>query len=288
VDAAVGLGLPQITILEERKIMVLFIGKILKKILPYKLFSVLKDAFRYLDSFRYLGDRHECPFCGGRFRKFLPSGFNFPVLKEKQVIGGGYRLNGNCPRCFSGDRERLIYQYLKKSKSEIFIRNIKVLHVAPEKNLSSMLKVCPNIDYISADLKSPLADLQMDITDINQDNNTYDVILCSHVLEHIPNDIKAMRELYRVLKQDGFAILQVPISYKIEKTFEDPAIINPKAREKAFGQHNHVRIYGKDYALRLGEAGFTVNIIECTDEFDPSQILKYGLLKDEKIFLCSK
>jgi SAM-dependent methyltransferase len=268
--------------------MIFYLRKILKKIFPYRVFVALKNSYRYADSLRYLGDTHECPFCKGRFSMFLPAGLDFPVLKEKQVVGGGHRLNSNCPRCSSGDRERLIYLYLKKSKQDFFSQKIKLLHVAPELNLSFKLNSYSNIDYISADLNSPLAKLQMDITDIKQDNETFDVIICNHVLEHIQNDMKAMRELHRVLKKGGFAILQVPISNIIKETFEDFTIISPEDKEKAFGQHNHVRIYGRDYTSRLEEAGFAVSIIDCTREFDSSQILKFGLLKDEKIFLCSK
>jgi SAM-dependent methyltransferase len=162
------------------------------------------------------------------------------------------------------------------------------LHVAPEENLSLKLKSYPNIDYLSVDLNSPSADLHMDITDIKQDNDTYDVIICNHVLEHIQDDMKAIRELYRVLKKSGYAILQVPISYRMEETIEDPTIISPEKRKETFGQEDHVRIYGADYVLRLKKAGFTVNAIDCIKEFDFSCILKYGLLKYEKIFLCSK
>lgn len=257
-------------------------------IVPYSIYSPIQDAFRYIVSFRYAGNKYECPFCKGHFSAFLPAGLNLPVLKEKQVVGGVYRLNSTCPRCYSGDRERLIYLFLKENRQDIFSKKIKLLHVAPERNLSLYLKSCSNIEYISADLNSPLADIKMDIADIKQPNDTYDVVICSHVLEHIQDDAKAMRELFRVLKKGGFAILQVPISYSIEATFEDNSITNPKDREFIFGQSNHVRIYGKDYMQRLEIAGFSVMVHDYTENLKPQEVLKYGLLKDEKIFVCSK
>lgn len=262
--------------------------KTIQKILPHSIYLHVKNAYRYVMSLRYAGNKYQCPFCGGKFSLFLPEGRDVPVLKARQVVGGGYRLNSICPRCFSGDRERLLYLYFKKAQLDIFSRRIKLLHVAPEQNLSLKLKACPNIDYLSVDLDPLLVDLQMDIANIKQSNDTYDVIICNHVLEHIQDDMKAMRELYRVLKKGGFAILQVPISYLVEETIEDPTIISPEGRKEAFGQEDHVRIYGKDYLLRLEKAGFTVNVIDCLKEFDSSLVLKCGLLKSEKIFLCSK
>ncbi|MFH0734042.1 MAG: methyltransferase domain-containing protein [bacterium] len=262
--------------------------KTIKHIIPYKTYSGARDMFRYILSFRYIGSKYVCPFCKGRFSSFLSGGFDFPILKEKQVVGGGFRLNSTCPRCFSGDRERLIYIYIKKNKQYLFSKEIKLLHVAPEINLGKALKSYPNIKYSSADLNSPLVEVRMDITKINKPNETYDVIICNHVLEHIQDDIKAMYELFRVLKKGGFAILQVPVSFCIDSTIEDETITEPIAREAAFGQKDHVRIYGKDYVQRLESVGFVVTIYDYNEDLEQNEILKYGLLKDEKIFLCIK
>lgn len=172
--------------------------------------------YSYLRSFYYVGSRYECPFCSGHFRKLLPAGLNNKVLKD--VVGGGYRLNAQCPRCNSGDRERLIYWYIKNKTDLLFTNNnIRLLHVAPEKNLQKVLSLKSNIDYISADLKSPSVMVKMDITNIKYEDNYFDVIICNHVLEHIPDDHRAMSELYRVLKPNGWAILQVPISVSLKK-----------------------------------------------------------------------
>jgi len=249
----------------------------LKDILP-------KHLYKSIVLLKYKGNKYKCPFCNGHFSSLMPAGLNLPVLKEKQVIGAGYRLNSKCPQCSSGDRERLVYLYLKKEKPYIFSSKIKLLHIAPEKNLTTTFKSHSNIDYISADLYSPVADIKMDITDIKQNNETYDVIICNHVLEHIINDHKAMTELHRVLKKKGFAILQVPISYSIEQTFEDESITSPEDREKIFGQDDHVRIYAHDYVSRLTKAGFTVVEYQFTDDI----IDRYRLIKEEKVFVCYK
>lgn len=177
----------------------------IKKIVPYSVFTSVSNGLRFIISFKYRGNKYECPFCKGHFSAFLPAGLNIPVLKEKQVVGGGYRLNSTCPRCYSIDRERLIYLFLKKEKQYVFSEGIRLLHVAPERNLGEKFKSNPNIDYISADLDSSMANIQMDITDIKQSDNTYDVIICNHVLEHIDDDSKAMTELFRVLKNWWFS-----------------------------------------------------------------------------------
>jgi SAM-dependent methyltransferase len=205
-----------------------------------------------------------------------------------QIVGGGYRENVSCPRCFSIDRERLIYLFLKRNKPNLFENKIRLLHVAAEKAIRKTFRRLPNIDYLTADLNSPLADIKMDITDINQNDNTFDIIICNHVLEHILDDEKAMSELFRVLKPGGFAILQVPLSYLIENTIEDPSITKPEDREKLFGQRNHVRIYGKDYKKLLEQVGFSVEFYDFIAELGKQDAHKYGLLKDEKIFLCQK
>lgn len=274
--------------------MIQKVKSLIERIVPKKYLPLIVDLYYksgYFFSFLYIGTEFECPFCRGHFRKFLPGGLNFPVLKEKNVVGGGYRVNAICPRCYSFDRERLIYLYIK-NKTNLFKKRqkkLKVLHVAPERNLQQVFMSYPEvIDYLSIDLSSPLAMVKMDITSIKYEDNSFDVIICNHVLEHIPNDQKAMSELYRVLKPGGFAILQVPISLSLEKTYEDPTVTTPEEREKVFGQSNHVRIYAKDYKDRLEAVGFSVEVYSFTKEFGESTTHKYGLLKDENIYICSK
>jgi predicted SAM-dependent methyltransferase len=236
---------------------------------------------------KLFGLRFKCPFCGKSFRKFFPAGFSFPVLEEKNVVGGGYRPNALCPFCRSSDRERLIFLYLKKQTS-VFSESIKLLHVAPEKNLQIFLKSCANIDYLSVDIDSPLAAIKMDISSINYENNSFDVIICNHVLEHIENDKRAMAEIYRVLKPGGWTILQVPLSITSPKTYEDKTKKSSKEREESFGQKDHVRIYGLDYKNRLEEAGFTVEIFDPIKEFGVDIVNKASLLKGENIYIGRK
>lgn len=261
--------------------------------MPLKCYYPLQNVYhkcRYFLLFPlYIGDQFECPFCGGHFRKFLAVGQDLSVVKEKKIVSQGYHPNAICPRCHSLDRDRLVYLYIK-NKTNLFQTNqkLRLLHVAPERNVQKVFKSYSHIDYLSADLESPLAMVKMDITDIRHNDNSFDIVVCCHVLEHIPNDRKAMSELYRVLKPGGWAILQVPISLLLEKTYEDPTIVVPKERERAFGQRDHVRIYARDYKDRLESIGFSVEVYSFAEEFGESVVRRYGLLKHEDMYICSK
>ena len=257
---------------------------LIRQIVPKKYYTQFTHLYM---RYKYFGFKFKCPFCEGHFRKLLPAGLDFPILKEKNVVGGGYRLNGHCPDCYSSDRERLVYLYLK-NKTNFFYENLKILHVAPEQSLQKVFMAWTNIDYLSADFDSPLAMINMDITKIPYEDNSFDVIICNHVLEHIQNDRQAMSELYRVLRPGGWSILQVPISLSLDRTYEDPTVIALDEREKKFGQSDHVRIYAKDYKDRLESVGFTVELYSFRKEFGDFTIHKYALLKDEDIYLALK
>jgi SAM-dependent methyltransferase len=161
-----------------------------------------------------------------------------------------------------------------------------LLHVAPEPALGRLLSGRSNIDYLSGDLGSPFAMVKMDITNIPYPDGHFDAIYCSHVLEHVPNDQQAMGEFFRVLKPNGWAILQVPIEG--EHTFEDWSVQTPEGRERAFGQSDHVRIYGRDYRDRLAKAGFTVTVDPFISTFSDADIRRLGLGKGEDVFYCTK
>ena len=172
-------------------------------------------------------------------------------------------------------------------KTNLFDGNQKkMLHVAPEPELSSLIQKADYINYLSADLFAPNAMVKMDITDIQYPDNTFDVIYCSHVLEHVQDDRKAMGEFCRVLKPGCWAILQVPIT--ADTTFEDPTVISPKERERLFGQHDHVRRYGPDYKDRLVEAGFSVTVDGFARELDNRTVRRFGLMRDEVVYFCRK
>ena len=163
-----------------------------------------------------------------------------------------------------------------------------MLHIAPEQIFYKKFKNNLNWNYKTFDLKSPLADIKGDITNLSFKNNTFDLIICNHVLEHIADDKSAMSEIYRVLKKDGMGILQVPIDNNLEKTYEDSSIVSKKDRTKHFGQYDHVRVYGRDYKDRLENIGFIVNFINYTDEIENNLISKYGLIKGELIPVVRK
>lgn len=258
----------------------------IRKLLPAKHRHKLWKSFTKI---QYFGCRYKCPFCKSHLRIFLPSGLSFPVLTEKKVIGGGYRENVLCPVCDSQDRERLVYLYLMH-KTDIFRIPGKLLHIAPEIRLETVFRTQENIDYLTADINPENVMVKMDITNIQYPDNSFDFIICNHVLEHVVEDKRAMSELFRILKRGGWAILQVPISQALKNTYEDFSIKNIQDREKAFGQGDHVRIYANDYKNRLSKAGFEVHIFKWISEannFGGPQN-KFGLNKKECLYFAQK
>lgn len=163
-----------------------------------------------------------------------------------------------------------------------------MLHLAPEMNLQSLFQRCKNIQYVSADLESPLASVRTDITALCFGDETFDVVLCNHVLEHVPDDRQAMREIVRVLRPGGWAILQVPIAASRAATVDGPLVTTPSERLLLFGQYNHVRLYGRDYARRLEAAGFFVELHSLPKENGDAYARRFGLLRDEDIYLARK
>jgi len=215
------------------------------------------------------------PIDGKQFRKFLPYGYN------------EQRNNVLSPSTLSLERHRLLWLYLK-NETDFFTSPKKVLHFAPEQAFYKRFRELNNLDYTTTDLNSPLADVKADICKLPFDDGLYDVILCNHVLEHIPDDKKAMEELYRVLKPGGMAILQIPQDLKRAHTFEDDSIIDKKERAKIFGQYDHVRIYGRDFFEKLSAVGFRVKPIDYTKNMMEETVKKYGLAKGEIIPVCFK
>jgi len=248
------------------------VESILQKVIPAKYYPYAERIYLKRRGIRYWGFKFTCPCCNGHFRKFLPFGVN---------------PNVQCPRCYSHDRHRLLQIYLR-DRTNFFKDNLKVLDIAPTYFFQEMCKSLPNIDYLSADIFSPLARIKMDITTIPLPDNRFDCIICYHVLEHVLDDQKAMSELFRVLKPSGSAILQSPVDHNRDKTFEDPTIVSPDERERVFGQNDHVRIYGRDYNDRLEKAGFVVKVDHYVEELGEAAIKKFGLLRDEKIYFCTK
>jgi len=262
----------------------------LKKYLPKGIRERIRERIKpvkKISCYCYKGNKFECPFCGFHFRKGRPYGSTNKIWKEKKIVPGGYRPNARCPRCDSLDRLRHIFLYLK-NKTRVLTDELRILHVAPEVYLTEVLRTNKKLDYVSMDLDPKKAMNQMDLTNIKFDDNSFDVIICSQVLEHIPDDKKALCELYRVLKTGGFAILQVPISEVLEKTFEDPQVTTSEMRLKIFGQADHVRIYGQDYYERLQSVGFEIEFYRYADEKKHNDAQKYALIENEKLVIVKK
>ncbi len=223
----------------------------------------------------YKGTTFEDPIDGKKFRKLLPYGY------------GKQRENALSPSTLSLERHRLMWLYLK-NETDFFTSKKKVLHIAPEQCFIKRFKKLKNLEYITADLYSPIVDVKADILDLPFADDSFDVIFCNHVLEHIIDDKKAMQELYRVLKPKGFGIFQIPQDLNLEKTYEDFSITSPEERSKHFGQYDHVRVYGKDYFDRLRSVGFKVEEIKYSDKISEKLTEKYCLSKNEILPVCYK
>lgn len=228
------------------------------------------------DTINPVGRGFECPVCKAKPCVFLPFGAN-------------PRPNAQCPNCKSLERHRALWLLMQQINWHK--KGMHVLHFAPEIIFYQLFSSFKDIDYWSVDLDPKRyggrVRKAVDITDIPFDDNSFDLIMCTHVLEHIPDDRKAMSELYRVLKpKTGIAFLNVPM-FNLPTTFEDPKINTPELRLKYYGQADHVRAYGLDYPQRLGNAGFSVQLFTFED-IDEKSLKRYGLNKDEKIFLCRK
>jgi SAM-dependent methyltransferase len=223
----------------------------------------------------YKGNAVECPVCHSQFSRFMPYGRTNP------------RNNALCPNCLALERHRLMWMYLQK-KTNFFKDSLKVLHVAPEHCFIDRFQAMKNLDYITADIESPLAQVKMDIHAIPFEANTFDVAFCNHVMEHVDNDIQAMGELHRVLKPKGWAIIQSPMDIDRTITLEDPSITSEADREKYYWQKDHVRLYGMDYKARLEKAGFLVKADSFVQELDKQLVERYALPAGEIIYFCRK
>jgi predicted SAM-dependent methyltransferase len=259
-------------------------GKIrnpLMRLIPVKYRMSIRKFFRLK---RNKGSNRYCVICESKLKEFLPVYFDNPDINSPYIT----RENARCPVCGSIERYRLIYIYLK-NKTNIFDPPLKkVLHTAPELLLTEKLSINKNIDYISSDInpRKTGAMLRIDLTDIKISDNTFDVIISSHVLEHIVNDKKALSELFRVLKPGGWAMIIVPII--AEKTFMIPDLENEKDRFKFYGKEDHVRGYGLDFKELLQNIGFVVSVVNYTEELNDKEIQYLGLLKDDLIYYCKK
>ncbi len=245
----------------------------IKLFLPSLLKKRAGKLKRRVQGFFLQGNNFECPICGKTYKKFLPAG----VVKRKNAV---------CPGCDSFERHRLLWLYIYNKIN--INKKFNLLHFAPEDSLKEKFLKLNNINYITTDLIEPHVSLNSDIQNLPFKNNSFDIIICSHVLEHISDDKKSMREILRILKKDGWAILQVPLNEDLEITYEDPSIKSPLERLKHFGQEDHVRIYGRDYYKRLEKEGFVVKKDNYIETLPKEKRIRYSLMPGEIICYVTK
>ncbi|MFH0777183.1 MAG: methyltransferase domain-containing protein [Candidatus Eisenbacteria bacterium] len=248
-------------------------GHITKPAISRSLQAAAIDFKNVLRGLRYAGKNVVCPCCGGCFRTFLP-------------YGAHGRPNALCPRCLCLERHRLLWLYFR-DKTDLFKADLSVLHLAPEAVLQKALKSLPNLTYVSTDIASSLAMVKADVQKAAFKDKSFDVIICSHVLEHVPDDSRAMRELARILKPGGWAIIQCPIDQSREETFEPPGIERSEERERLFDAPDHVRVYGRDYRARLEGAGFSVRVDPYAWGLGTRLVARHALIPED-IYVCTR
>ena len=249
-----------------------------------RLKAIVRPVVKYIKQKANKGKDVHCVVCGQSFKKFAPHG---------KV--GSHRPNARCPDCGSLERHRLFWKYLTERTNYNQWRNVNILHFAPEKAFHKIFSSLPDVNYIPCDFSPERYDFptgakvkKVDITAIPFQDNYFDVIICSHVLEHIHDDRRAMKELQRVMKPGGWGIFQVPIDYNRKETYEDFSITCPEGRLKAFGQWDHVRWYGADYKDRLANAGFVVSEDDYVKTFTKEELERYRFTDNELIYFCRK
>ena len=251
------------------------IFKVLLNSIPRPILIKVSFWVRPFIAFFLRGNNYTDPIDGKSFKSFLPYGYE---IQRPNVLS---------PSTLSLERHRLLWLYLK-NETDFFTASKKVLHFAPEQAFYKRFRNMSNLEYTTTDLNSPLADVKADICDLPFEDNSFDIIFCNHVLEHIPDDTKAMQELYRILKKGGMGIFQIPQELQRETTFEDNSIIDKKERAKIFGQYDHVRIYGRDYFDKLRSIGFKVDEVDYSNSLSEDEIDKFRLTKGEILPICYK
>ncbi|MCL1937118.1 MAG: methyltransferase domain-containing protein [Candidatus Azobacteroides sp.] len=241
---------------------------------PRKYIHRIVHFFIPLFCLMYAGKKVQCPVCGRHFRRFMPYGHACS------------RDNALCPNCLSLERHRLMWLFLT-NETDFFEKKYRLLHIAPEPCFMPHLEKYLGDQYLTADLESPLAKVKMDIQHIPLGENEVDIIFCNHILEHVENDRLAMREMFRVMRPGGWGIMLSPVVPGKKTTDEDSSLTTWEQRLKAYGQGDHLREYGEDYADRLTEAGFETEAIDYANRFSEKEFTTFGLCRD-KIYRVKK
>lgn len=251
--------------------------KFLLNKLPRPILIRLSYPFKLVAPFLYKGDNVECPVCEKSFSKFLSYGSDV-----------AHRENVLCPYDLTLERHRLMWLYLKDHSNFFTSEKLNVLHIAPEQCFHKKFKNQQNLNYLTGDLVSPIADIHFDLHQIPLEDNRFDVVFCNHVLEHVNDAHQCMRELYRVMKPGGWGIMQVPQDYTRDITYEDASITSPEEREKHFWQKDHVRLFGNDYPDWLRKAGFEVETFDKDKNYPSDLVKRYRLFEPEMMYIVSK
>lgn len=234
-------------------------------------------VFKLFAPLLYRGNKVECPVCEKSFSKFLSYGSEV-----------AHRENVLCPYDLTLERHRLMWLYLKDESNFFTAPKLDVLHIAPEQCFIHKFKKQVNLNYLTGDLVSPIADIHFDLHSIPLEDNRFDVLFCNHVMEHVNDPLQCMKEIYRVMKPGGWAIMQVPQDMNREATYEDASIVTPEDREKHYWQKDHVRLFGRDYPRWLEKVGFKVEEFDLKKHYDSAKIERFRLMKDEVLYIFKK
>lgn len=227
-------------------------------------------------AFLWSGDRFEDPISGKTYRKMLPYGRVNP------------RPNALAPHSLSLERHRTVWLYLQKH-TDFFSAPLRMLHLAPEYCYLRLFRKMENLDYVTGDLNSPWADHHFDVHAIPFEDNSFDVLMANHLLEHVDDDLAVMKEFYRVMKHGGWGIFQVPIDYKNARTEEDKSVTDPAERERLYWQRDHVRLFGfEDYPDQLRKAGFEVEVVNVAEEVGPEAADRFALGEEHNVYFVRK
>lgn len=264
----------------------------MKRKLRSKIGGYLRKIRKLFYGLQFIGDGHQCYICKKKLRRFVPYGRGIKavplLLRELRVVGSDVE-NFSCPHCDCTDRERHLSMYFDRLQLWSRIRGGAVIHFAPEVQLSELIKQAAPGLYVKADLNPKTPDTQkIDITKVPYPDGTFDVVVCNHVLEHLPSDAEALSEISRVLKPGGIAIVQTPFSPLLDTSIVSPLINDDQLRRRYYGEVDHYRLYGNDLFEKFRHAGLTVTLFSHNDVLKDYDHRYYGVNPEEDLILVTK